>query len=195
VGRSTEPDLKEVAEYFHVVRLDDGGFLVGGGTKLDDGTGLEMVLVRYRADGTLNARFGAGGIVRTRLGGDDEVRGVLARPDGTLLVAARVKDPNDTTRAGERIRASHRWALLRCELVTGARDLGFGGRDGDELRGLRRLPECAAGARRQWPRPLRPVRLRERPRVRPLPRRRAGSIRAYGGSCAWETEPAPRVVP
>ena len=68
----------------------DGRILVAGGTI--DNTNLpadeDIALARYNADGTLDASFGAGGVVTTDfIGRIDGGYDVLLQPDGSILVA------------------------------------------------------------------------------------------------------------
>jgi len=62
---------------------DAEGRLLAAGTSDDSG-----VLLRYSADGALDATFGDGGIRRTPLGKDMRVSAALREADGHLLVVA-----------------------------------------------------------------------------------------------------------
>lgn len=74
-----------LAGAFGVALLDDGGLLAVGDE--DEWYG-DFALVRWRADGTLDAAFGIGGRVLTDFAVDaDRARAVVARPDGTFVVA------------------------------------------------------------------------------------------------------------
>ena len=47
----------------------------------------DFLLARYRADGTLDPRFGVGGLVTTDFfGGPDHARAVIEQPDGSIVV-------------------------------------------------------------------------------------------------------------
>ena len=62
----------------------DGGIIAAGATP-----GGDFALARFDADGSLDASFGAGGRVRTDLGGDDEANAVVLRPGGGIVLAGR----------------------------------------------------------------------------------------------------------
>ena len=69
---------------FAVATLDDGGILAVGD---EDGWSADFALVRWRADGELEAGFGVGGRLLTDFAGEyDRARGVVAMADGTLIV-------------------------------------------------------------------------------------------------------------
>ncbi len=54
------------------------------------GANIDVAVVRYMSDGTLDGTFGAGGMVFTAVGpGDDYGRAVAIQPDGKILVAGR----------------------------------------------------------------------------------------------------------
>ncbi len=61
----------------------DGKLVVGGYT----GSPIDFALVRFNADGTLDATFGTGGKVATSIGaGTDQARGLLLQADGKLVL-------------------------------------------------------------------------------------------------------------
>jgi uncharacterized delta-60 repeat protein len=62
-----------------------GGPFVPGGPRPPDPDGGPLVLVRYRADGSLDATFGDGGIVPTAIS-IDPATPILVQPDGRILV-------------------------------------------------------------------------------------------------------------
>ena len=69
-----------------VVVQPDGRIVAVGETP--GSTGLDFGLVRYDADGSLDAGFGDGGIVTTDLRGtDDQARAIVLQPDGRIVVA------------------------------------------------------------------------------------------------------------
>ncbi len=68
--------------YYAVAMLPDGG-VVAAGTRQGD-----FVLTRFRADGSLDGQFGAGGSVVTDLGAaDDTAYAVTVAPDGSIVAA------------------------------------------------------------------------------------------------------------
>ena len=82
----------------------------------------DIAIVRYNADGSLDATFGTAGVVITPVSptaGPDAARAVLSQPDGGILVAGSVF----FTATGDD------FALVRYT-ATGALDTSFGGGDG-----------------------------------------------------------------
>ncbi|MBP6391772.1 MAG: T9SS type A sorting domain-containing protein [Flavobacteriales bacterium] len=70
---------------FSAALQSDGRIVVVGET--DNGTDLDLAVVRYNADGSLDANFGIGGMVTTAIGNNrDNVRSVVIQPDGKILV-------------------------------------------------------------------------------------------------------------
>jgi uncharacterized delta-60 repeat protein len=66
----------------------DGGIVAVGRTDAGGVQKTDFGVVRYRSDGTLDAAFGAGGIVRTDiLGQGDQANAVAVQPDGKIVVA------------------------------------------------------------------------------------------------------------
>lgn len=84
---------EEVVGTTHDLALpDDGTILVAG--RRHDGVALRSILVRYRADGSVDADFAEDGILTTILhagASADDVR-VVAQPDGKLVVAGSSAD-------------------------------------------------------------------------------------------------------
>lgn len=69
-----------------VVRQPDGKLVAAGYARI--GANNDFALVRYLADGTLDATFGTGGIVTTPIGaGNDNALAVALQPDGKILAA------------------------------------------------------------------------------------------------------------
>lgn len=66
----------------------DGRIVAAGGQENDT----VITIVRHLSDGSLDATFGAGGIVRTRLPGGTGARGLAVEADGDLVVAAAAQD-------------------------------------------------------------------------------------------------------
>ena len=67
-----------------VIALPDGKILVGGSALF--GAGLQGILIRLNADGSLDASFGSGGIVETGLAG--AVNGLGVQADGKIVALA-----------------------------------------------------------------------------------------------------------
>ena len=97
-----------------VIRQSDGKLVMAGAA----GTGFadfDIGLVRFAADGTLDATFGAGGKVLLDLGGDDDfASGLVQQPDGKRVVAG-------ATNTG----GLYRLAFARLD-ASGALDTSFG---------------------------------------------------------------------
>jgi len=82
------PDGRIVAVGHTVVRPLDG--------EEEDQPDHDFVVARYNRDGSLDATFGAGGVVRTSFGGAqsrDEAKAVALQPDGKIVVAGN-SDPD-----------------------------------------------------------------------------------------------------
>jgi len=74
-------------ERAYAVVVQPDGRIVAAGARVEDGAG-DLALVRFDAGGALDPSFGAGGLVVTDLGADDEVvRGLALLPDGRLVAA------------------------------------------------------------------------------------------------------------
>ncbi len=97
----------------------DGKLIVAGSHFLPGGpfqktTQVDILLVRYNTDGSLDTTFGTGGIVITdMLGTSDEANAVKVQPDGKIVIAGSMSTP-DTD-----------FALLRYN-PDGGLDLTFG---------------------------------------------------------------------
>jgi uncharacterized delta-60 repeat protein len=71
----------------YALALQPDGKIVAAGTA-DDGSIYSCVVLRYRADGTLDPGFGGTGkVVTAVLGIDDEATAVVVQPDGKIVVA------------------------------------------------------------------------------------------------------------
>ena len=65
--------------------LDNGKFLVVGHT--DTGSGIDSMLMRYNADGTLDTSFGVGGVVTSDVGNEiNWTRDLVVQPDRMVRV-------------------------------------------------------------------------------------------------------------
>jgi uncharacterized delta-60 repeat protein len=94
---------------------DDGTVLVAGVVFVDLVS--EVGLMRYRADGTLDPRFGDQGVVTTPVGVDMAVHAFVVQPDGRILVGGS-GSTDATNGAGV--------FLLARYLPDGTLDAGFG---------------------------------------------------------------------
>ncbi len=66
---------------FDLVLQPDGKLVVAGGSTID------IELVRYNTNGSLDPSFGNGGRVLTDFGGEDRAYAIILQPDGKLVVA------------------------------------------------------------------------------------------------------------
>jgi len=74
----------------HVARQDDGKLVVAGYAAMP-GTGIDPVVARYDADGTLDGTFGTGGIVAVPVGaGTDTLAKLAIQPDGKIVTVGYV---------------------------------------------------------------------------------------------------------
>ncbi|MBI5256769.1 MAG: hypothetical protein HY855_09730 [Burkholderiales bacterium] len=95
----------------------DGKIVVAGSTD-QNGTGLDMLVLRYNANGSLDTSFGNGGKVVSAVGADtDRAFAVAIQADGKIVVAGETQSGAGTTGVD--------FALLRL-LPGGALDNGFG---------------------------------------------------------------------
>src|SRR5206468_652342 len=75
----------------YALALQPDGKLVAAGETLN-GVRYDFALVRYNANGSLDATFGAGGKVTTPVGSaDDYADALLVQPDGKLVAAGNVE--------------------------------------------------------------------------------------------------------
>jgi len=65
----------------------DGKIVVAGTSYNADNYNYDFALARYRADGTPDLNFGAGGKTTTDLGGSGAAYGIALQPDGRIVVA------------------------------------------------------------------------------------------------------------
>jgi uncharacterized delta-60 repeat protein len=76
------------------VAIQRNGKVLVAASTLGEGTGKDMVLLRYRRNGTLDPSFGTGGIVVTDFfGGDDQAMAIALQDDGSILVAGSAVRP------------------------------------------------------------------------------------------------------
>ncbi|MDJ0779659.1 MAG: DUF4347 domain-containing protein, partial [Gammaproteobacteria bacterium] len=98
---------------YSVTVQDDGKILVGGSSFT--GSSVEMALVRYNANGSLDTGFGTGGMVFTDASpGTDAIWDIFVQDDGSIVAAGSGND---------------QFAVVRY-LANGALDPSFGGGDG-----------------------------------------------------------------
>ncbi len=72
--------------------LQADGKLVAAGKTFDPSVGTDFALLRYNADGSLDATFGTGGIVTTSIDIHDEASALVLQPDGKLVAAGVTHD-------------------------------------------------------------------------------------------------------
>ncbi len=101
----------------------DGKLVVGGYSAYPEST--ELALVRYNADGSLDAGFGAGGILATApSGGDKQVNALAIQSDGQVTLAGAYREAS----------VSEHFALARFN-ADGSLDTTFGNRADPVLAG------------------------------------------------------------
>lgn len=78
----------DVSEAYDMVRQPDGKIVTAGYVEEGVPRATEILLVRYDADGALDATFGTGGIVRTDAvpGQSSRAKAITLQPDGKLVV-------------------------------------------------------------------------------------------------------------
>jgi len=112
-GRVTTPVGIDSTGASALVLQPDGKLVAAG--QASTGATYDFVLVRYNANGTLDASFGTGGAVTTPVGvGYDAVSSLVVQPDGKLVAAGY-------TATG----ATYAFALVRYH-ADGTLDAGFG---------------------------------------------------------------------
>lgn len=75
-----------------VVVQPDGKIVVAG--TVSTGSGPDILLARYHADGTFDTSFAGAGVVYTDVGGGDEGNDVLLQPDGKIVVVGAAPNGN-----------------------------------------------------------------------------------------------------
>jgi uncharacterized delta-60 repeat protein len=84
----------------------DGRVVTAGFAHTNDSIASDFALIRYRVDGTPDATFGTGGLVRTDFGGRfDEALAVAVQPDGKIVVAGSSSDATGADMAVARYRS------------------------------------------------------------------------------------------
>ena len=75
-------------EYGYAGAVQSDGKIVVAGYIYDDApASQDQLVVRYNVDGSRDTSFGNDGVVRTDVGGDDQVYSVALQPDGKILAA------------------------------------------------------------------------------------------------------------
>jgi uncharacterized delta-60 repeat protein len=86
-GRVTT-DFGSADDYGYAVAVQPDGKVVVPGQRFQAGTGSDLALARYNADGSLDSEFGTGGRVLVDLESPDEwAGGAAVQPDGNIVVA------------------------------------------------------------------------------------------------------------
>ena len=79
-----------------VAILPDGKIIATGWYGAYTTTNIDIVLLQYKPDGSIDSSFGVNGIVVTDIAKDDYVYDMVMQPDGKIIVAGnRVKNEND----------------------------------------------------------------------------------------------------
>ncbi len=110
----------DVSEAYDLVRQPDGKLVIGGYVEEGTPATTQFLLVRYESDGTLDAGFGTGGIVRTDAvpGQSTRVKALRQQADGKLLAVGFGDVVNYWDGAGDVVLARY--------LADGALDPDFG---------------------------------------------------------------------
>jgi uncharacterized delta-60 repeat protein len=98
-GGKAQTDIPGSYDYAEDVVVQPDGKIILAGRTSPVGTFppvYDFVLVRYQANGALDASFGSGGIVVKDMGGDDSIASVGLQADGQILVAGST-GPNKTS--------------------------------------------------------------------------------------------------
>jgi len=104
-------------EAFDMVMQPDGKLVTAGKAFNTADGDFDFAVMRYNTDGSLDASFGAGGIVLTDfLGGHDEADGIDIQPDGKLVVSGYATNPAN---------GQQNFALARYQ-ADGSLDTSFG---------------------------------------------------------------------
>src|SRR5437879_8498063 len=112
-GKVTTPIGSIDDEAFALVLQPDGKIVAAGYTSVANS--IAFALVRYNANGSLDASFGTGGKVTTPIGSvDDEVFALVPQPDGKLVAAGCTSNATNTA-----------FALVRYN-ANGSLDTSFG---------------------------------------------------------------------
>ncbi|WP_245400237.1 hypothetical protein [Nocardia albiluteola] len=115
-GGKVSADLGSGADYARAVVMQPDGKIVAAGSARDSTQGDNFAVIRYTADGKLDAGFGDGGKVSTDFGGKADVANAVAiGPDGKIVAAGT----SHATTTGDTI------ALARYT-SDGKLDTGFG---------------------------------------------------------------------
>ena len=75
----------------------DGRILIAGGAS-GSGNNPDLLVMRFLANGTPDATFGAGGRVLTSIGIDDAANALAIQPDGRIVVAGSAIPPGSSSR-------------------------------------------------------------------------------------------------
>jgi uncharacterized delta-60 repeat protein len=87
-GGIVTTDVLGAGDQANAVAVQPDGKIVVAGFATRAGIDGDFALVRYNADGSLDASFGANGVVTTDLGtSGDDARAIVIQPDGRIVVA------------------------------------------------------------------------------------------------------------
>ena len=111
LGSPEAPEYQDLGQ--DVVLQPDGKIVVVGSSTFGEDQA-DVLVIRYKPDGTLDSSFGGDGIVTTDILNADSALGVVLQPDGKFVVTGSAADDGPP-----------RFALLRYE-ADGDLDTGFG---------------------------------------------------------------------
>jgi uncharacterized delta-60 repeat protein len=96
-GKVTTP-IGIGSDYANALVQQTDGKLVAAGTAVNVGSDSDFALVRYNADGSLDATFGVGGRVTTAIGTrEDEAQALVQQTDGKLVAAGFSSDAGNSS--------------------------------------------------------------------------------------------------
>jgi uncharacterized delta-60 repeat protein len=91
-GGKVATDISGASDFAHSVVLQpDGKIVVGGSTQTV--RSFDFAVARYKPDGSLDRRFGTGGISTVDFGREDEVLAIALQPDGKIVAAGYAGRP------------------------------------------------------------------------------------------------------
>ena len=87
-------DLSGASDHLRAAALQADGKIVVGGSS--DGLGLDFILARYNANGSLDTSFDGDGLLSTDIDGDaDSCNALVVQPDGKILAAGSTANPSN----------------------------------------------------------------------------------------------------
>ena len=87
-------DLSGASDHLRAAALQADGKIVVGGSSV--GLGLDFILARYNANGSLDTSFDGDGLLSTDIDGDtDSCNALVVQPDGKILAAGSTANPSN----------------------------------------------------------------------------------------------------